>query len=128
MPEKRVYDLLRTNTYLMIDFLVRKLTQGLFCGYPPVLVVLYGINHVVICHAAFDNIILVLQISTSSAIHHIIQPGDIISIEYLIALSKISSGSSSVKLVDIQKRLAISAAACYRLCPHDSACPRNFVK
>ena len=45
MPEKRVYDLLRTNTYLMIDFLVRKLTQGLFCGYPPVLVVLYGINH-----------------------------------------------------------------------------------
>ena len=108
------------DAYLMINLLVRELTQRLFRRDDAVFVILYCINHIVIRDTSFYNIIARLALTTLARIYHILQPLKVILLELLVAVRSKFCSLYLIKLIYVQNGCCTGTPTGNNLCPEFS--------
>ena len=69
-----VDNLLIANTDLMVHLLIHQLSQCLFRSNSAIFEILYCVDYIIIGYTTLYQVILFLQIASSSTIHNILKP------------------------------------------------------
>ena len=62
----------------MIYSLITQLTKCLFSRDNSVFVVLNGVNYVIVCHTTLHYVILLLHLTSTPTVYHILKPFEIV--------------------------------------------------